>query len=388
MLSPQSAREYVPAMLRAAVKASPKAAEWANRGEILRYLNRCALDLFSAIHFGTGDEMSEQDHEAFCEAAVESLKLGTTLNRDPLVRVACTLGIQTPAVRRFFSSMDTIHEISMRRQKQALDRIQSSGRHEQLSAEDRESYFYKSLRRLEENDDVSLDELMEIGEIIMAASVDTTSTKTAWNVLQLALNPEAQERLRTEILQAVEMEQQIGDRGDGGEGPSSRLTPTVLDTPYLKAFIRETHRCTPVAPFTLSKELSAPAEIHGVELPAGSLVSFESHSPQFDPEFLGEEHDPMEFRPERWLPDAVEARKGTAAAHLDHPFFSGPFSQGSRRCPGSRVAYLEVQSMLAQLVLDWRVEGPENLHWSDVPSSLETMVVPIFPGGVRFVPVA
>jgi cytochrome P450 len=384
MLSPQSAREYAPAMLRATAKASPRAAEWAERGEILKYLHRCALDLFGAVHFGAHDEMSEEDHERFCEAAVDSLKLGTTLNRDPLARVACLLGIQTPAIRRFFRAMDATHEISVRRQKRALDRIRSTGGGpQQLSAEDRDSYFYKSLLRLEESHDVTLDELMEIGQIIMAASVDTTSSKTAWNVLQLALNPDAQERLRSEVLQAIAKEQEV----TGGTGSPSLLTPAVLDTPYLKAFIRETHRCTPVAPFTMSKELAAPTEIHGVELPAGSLVAFEGHSPQFDPGLLGDGHDPMEFRPERWLPGAVEARKGTAAARLDHPFFSGPFSQGARRCPGSRVAYLEVQAMLARLVVDWRVEGPPA-HWSEVPSAVETLVVPVFPEGVRFVPSA
>ena len=38
---------------------------------------------------------------------------------------------------------------------------------------------------------------------------------------------------------------------------------------------------------------------------------------------------PMEFKPERWLKDAVDRRKGTPAAIVDHPFFSGPFSQGT-----------------------------------------------------------
>ena len=51
--------------------------------------------------------------------------------------------------------------------------------------------------------DITLDELIEIGILIMHASVDTTSTKTARNVLQLAVNQDKQEALREEILRAV-----------------------------------------------------------------------------------------------------------------------------------------------------------------------------------------
>lgn len=66
--------------------------------------------------------------------------------------------------------------------------------------------------------------------------------------------------------------------------------------------------------------------------------------------------DPDQFKPDRWLPEAVEARKGTPAAMLDHPFFKGPFSEGARKCPGSRVAKSESLCLLvAQLILDWEM---------------------------------
>lgn len=49
-------------------------------------------------------------------------------------------------------------------------------------------------------------------------------------------------------------------------------------------------------------------------------------------------NDPEEFWPERWLKDAVDARKCTIAEFIDHPFLAAPFSQGARKFPGSRVA--------------------------------------------------
>ena len=58
----------------------------------------------------------------------------------------------------------------------------------------------------------------------------------------------------------------------------------------------------------------------GYTVPAGSLVMLDSFSPQNDPALVPDAH---EFRPERWLPDAVVARKGTAAEVIDHPLLRG-----------------------------------------------------------------
>ena len=60
--------------------------------------------------------------------------------------------------------------------------------------------------------------------------------------------------------------------------------------------------------------------------------------------------DAHEFRPERWLPDAVVARKGTAAEVIDHPLLRAPFSAGARMCPGNKIANFELLTMVAQLV--------------------------------------
>ena len=65
-----------------------------------------------------------------------------------------------------------------------------------------------------------------------------------------------------------------------------------------------------------------------------------------------------EFRPEQWLQDSVKARKGSPSKIIDHPFFALPFSQGARKCPGSRVATNEIKVLLSQLVLDWKISSP------------------------------
>ena len=79
------------------------------------------------------------------------------------------------------------------------------------------------------------------------------------------------------------------------------------------------------------------------------------------------------------LPDHNQAEDNNTGIKIptDHPFYSGPFSQGSRRCPASRVAYLEVQAVLASLLLDCKITGPSNdvLHWSDTKGKLQTQTM-------------
>ncbi|EJK55257.1 hypothetical protein THAOC_25027, partial [Thalassiosira oceanica] len=76
--------------------------------------------------------------------------------------------------------------------------------------------------------------------------------------------------------------------------------------------------------------------------------------------------DPTSFRPERFLPEAVDARRGTPSEILDHPSFVDPFGRGKRRCLGSNVAVAEITVLAARLVQDYELslEDPENAVWS------------------------
>mmetsp|Transcript_14844 Transcript_14844/g.43865 ORF Transcript_14844/g.43865 Transcript_14844/m.43865 type:complete len:303 (-) Transcript_14844:285-1193(-) len=87
---------------------------------------------------------------------------------------------------------------------------------------------------------------------------------------------------------------------------------------------------------------------------------------------------PRAFRPERWLAGAVAERKGTPAELIDHPLLSAPFSAGARKCPGSRVATLEVRALIAGLVHNWRI-GLVDERQATVPYRCQTTIAPTMP---------
>lgn len=66
--------------------------------------------------------------------------------------------------------------------------------------------------------------------------------------------------------------------------------------------------------------------------------------------------NPQLFMSERFLPDAVQARKGTLSEiALDHPAFADPFGRGKRRCLGSNLAIAEITILAARLIQDYEL---------------------------------
>jgi cytochrome P450 len=189
----------------------------------------------------------------------------------------------------------------------------------------------------------------------------TTAGMTSWHLLHISMHPEVQERIRE--LSALE----------STDGVMTADTVSHKSVPYLHAAFRESHRITNPSPLVPMKRIQMDVTIHGVDIPAGNVIIFDGISKSHN---LVE--NPDKFEPDRWLPDAVEARKGTTAAELDHVLFKAPFSEGARRCPGSRVAKNESLLLMAQLILDWKMENPVE-HWRDVKYRMDTLLTPMLP---------
>ena len=395
MLSPQSANGYIPIMAEAARFASKGAP--ASSGDLNGYSKRCSFDLFTAMMFGQLSKMADphtgkdQVNIDFCNAAANGMDTMVKQMVSPLTFILFKLGIKTGlcecspcsivhiifhinALTKFlhFSFYSTDHEMAdsyTRTWDIAHDKYQEFRKRydaNELTEAEKSSYLYRAIIRQKEDESIREEELTDIVRVALTAAVDTTSSLLDWNILHLALNPEMQEKVHAEL---VESTTKCGGLNEEALRKSN--------TPYLHAMLREQHRLTPSAPLTVMKENSlSDLEIHGTAIPKDSVICLDGHSIGLDDSIVD---DPQEFRPERWLPEAVEARKGTPAEILDHPYYRDPFSQGSRKCPGSRVANNEVLLMLSQLVLDWKITPPGGYGKDNVEYSVHGMVHPKLP---------
>merc|ERR1711862_773037 len=210
------------------------------------------------------------------------------------------------------------------------------------------------IERLVNKGKLSIDEMSEITGPLLMAGVDTTAYVMSWLYLNLATNPEKQEKLAKELQDVL--------------GGSDVTTVEQLDSlPYLRACVRESHRLTPTTPITaktLDKDVDVQVEPNSnkyYKVKAGTRLSLNLRAYPMDPKYVD---DPQEYRPERFLPEAIKKRKGTISEIIDHPYFEDPFGRGKRKCLGGNVAYAEIYVSLARIIQDYKIQVAEdNQDW-------------------------
>ncbi|KAI5645697.1 cytochrome p450 domain-containing protein [Phthorimaea operculella] len=183
-----------------------------------------------------------------------------------------------------------------------------------------------------------LEKLLEIDEriaIIMAsdmlfAGVDTAANTMTATLYLLAMNPEKQEKLRRTISNG--------------------------DQKYLKACYKESLRLMPVISGNMRETTKEYNNILGYKIPKGIFVVFNHQRMSM------QEHQfprPKEYIPERWLEDSPLYFKKNA-----HPFTYSPFGFGVRMCIGRRIAELEIEIFLKEVIKNFKVE------WSGPPPEI------------------
>jgi cytochrome P450 len=166
---------------------------------------------------------------------------------------------------------------------------------------------------------------------------DTSSVAISAFFFYLSRYPEAYERLATEV------------RNEFANAEEIRSGPNLKNCTYLRACIDESMRLAPPVGAPLWREMRDQGAVAGAILPKRVNVATCIYSVQRNPAYFA---DPNEFKPERWLPDSESDDR----AELAKKAFV-PFSLGSRGCIGKNLAYLELTTMLAQIVYraDWKV---------------------------------
>lgn len=364
LLAPKSARGHLQSISKSAQLASRVAGMHADSFGF--YLNRCAFDAFSSVMFGqftnTADleSQTDQGNLEFMKSTLHVAREITRFEKPVLSYFAGKLGYETVWQRDFMTRFK--HTIShIDNEVETFIAKMESGK---LNEYEQQSYFARALDRQQEGGSMSPKQVVEIAWTMLVTSVDTTSSILYIAILSLALNPTIQQRLAEELLQYVGKEG-IQDEMLLGKAPGLH---------YLDAFLRECHRIRPsIGPVQHFKKGKDDLEIHGYRIPKETLVVFDSYSIQNDLDLVP---DSKIFRPDRWLPEEVNARKGTVAQVIDHNLLSKPFSSGARICPAARVASIEIQCIVAQLVMDWNFD----LRDTRINSIEEFPYTPFVPG--------
>jgi cytochrome P450 len=207
------------------------------------------------------------------------------------------------------------------RAREALDELiydEVAARRRAPDAAEREDVLSLLLRaRHEDGSPMSDRELRDELVTVIGAGHETTATALAWAIERLLRTPRALERLRASI--------------EAGEDE------------YLDATVKETLRARPVI-VDVARKLTAPAEIGGYVVPAGTIVLPAIAALHYREDLYPAPH---EFRPERFL-DGKTEQYGWI-----------PFGGGVRRCVGAAFAQYEMRIVLRTILERTELSAPD-----------------------------
>jgi cytochrome P450 len=167
---------------------------------------------------------------------------------------------------------------------------------------------------------------------IYGAGHETTALALTWAWHALNKYPQVLQGIRAEV-DALGHDVQAGD---------------LPNLPYTLAVLEETMRLYPPVPMTIRVAFEQ-TELGGASIPRGDLVSIVIRNIHRHPAYW---QDPLEFRPERFLPE----NKASLNRNAYMPFLSGP-----HMCIGNHFALMEGQLLLAMMVQKYDVtESPEQ----------------------------
>ncbi|KAJ7647880.1 cytochrome P450, partial [Roridomyces roridus] len=198
------------------------------------------------------------------------------------------------------------------------------------------------------------DELLSQMHTIIMAGHETTANSFSWAVFELARQPEIQSRLRREI---HSMERVVRARG----GSSFEFTTADIQAmPYLTAVVKEVLRFHPVAfnnfrqsatddvlPLSKPITLRSGEVITELPVPKGMKVIISIAAYNRNKEVFGLDADV--FNPERWLDGSMRKPDSPIGPYANLLTFAG----GLRTCIGWRMALLELQAFLVELLSDF-----------------------------------
>ncbi|KAF9094417.1 hypothetical protein BGX23_002137 [Mortierella sp. AD031] len=166
----------------------------------------------------------------------------------------------------------------------------------------------------------------------MAAGHETTSGAVTWMLHILSIHPEAQKKVRQEMI--------------------SFTFDSLNALPYLSACIKELLRIIPPI-HTTSRVASEDDTILGYYIPKGTQIYLSAAALHKLKSVYGE--DVEEFKPERWMDPKLlteQERRSTKFVTSDMSWAYIPFLTGPRNCIRSKFATIETKIILYYLLIN------------------------------------
>jgi len=239
--------------------------------------------------------------------------------------------------KKWLKSKEPIHSL----RKLARDVIETRQAKRHPDPEDFLDLLIEALEADKEDIDTTVDNLLTF----VAAGYETSANSIAWGLYLLAMHPEAQARIRQEVLKAC---------------PAGPIAYENLpDMPLLQAHVRETLRLYPAGAL-FARDATEETTIKDVTFKKGDVIMFPIYALHRN-EALWE--DPEAYQLDRFL----------GASYPRGQYI--PFGDGPRICIGAQYAEAEIMVLLASVL------RKASFEMSDEPLPELVLTFTMRPGG-------
>lgn len=336
-----------------------------------QWINRASLDIIGEAAFGYDigalDDLDSELGKAYENMTLEAFALPTTLG---VLAQGCMHLLPPAAVRFLFDHIPNRGLDRLRGVKRVVEHVAESlvteekgvhgldttrGGMGKAKGGDLLSLLINANASHTEGSKLSREEMLAQISTVMFAGHDTTAATLSFALYELAKHQECQTRLRDEIRAAI-----ARGAADIDDTDADAWVRAVESLPYLNGVLKEVMRLHPVGyhinrqPRTddvipLSKPIvtSEGRQISEVVVPAGTKIIVSIAGYHRNKDVWGP--DAHVFRPERWLEESGGLQmKGSPGVGMYANLMT--FSGGFRSCMGWRIALLELQTFLFDLV--------------------------------------
>ncbi|CAN6207815.1 unnamed protein product [Urochloa humidicola] len=293
----------------------------------------------ASVHAILGSRFKDRDTLLrYVDEAVELAGGSTLIDLFPssrLVRALCRQALRKAEVYRetVFAFMDGV--IREHQERRALG---EGGRQEDL---------IDVLLRIQGEGNLQFPLTMHIIEAVIfdlfGGGTETAATTLQWAMAELLRNPVVMSKAQAEVRRVFIGQKKISEE-------------RLRELSYLHLVIKETLRLHTPGPLLMPRECQEQCQIHGYDVPKGTMVLVNAWAISRNPEFCDA---PDTFCPERFQGDGRDF-KGNDFDYI-------PFGAGRRICPGMAFGLANMELALANLLFHFDWSLPEGV----VPSEMD-----------------
>ncbi|KAK8987962.1 hypothetical protein V6N11_065566 [Hibiscus sabdariffa] len=287
---------------------------------------------------------------AFGSSYLEGEKIFAMLNKLSIIMSRNVFKTRTPFINKLWKPADLleseelageIQECVMKIVKKREDKV--ANREADSFGNDFLGLLVNVYRDLDDNNRLSLEELVDECKTFYFAGQATVNSLLAWTILLLAIHGDWQEKARSEVIHV------FGNQNPHPEGIAKLKTMTMIINETLRLYGPSNG---------MMRKVGREVPLGKLVLPANIDILIANAALHHDPQLWGD--DVHLFKPERFAEGIAKATNYNAAAYF-------PFGLGPRFCVGMTFATTETKIALSMILQRYTITlSPAYVH-SPVP---------------------